>query len=247
MPTNETGHYKNITALEKMIVKATALGTAYNPVKATIKLTPLQTLLTTAKADHAAVSTSATPFNNAVNDRAFIYQNYKSYATQLLAAFKSSSDASSEKIKDLTAINRKIQGTRASVATTLPVDPNAPVPETISSSQQSYEMKSDHFNKFYDLIASEASYAPNEVDLKLPAILAYKNSLQAANTAVNTAFEAVNNARIKRDKTLYHPKTGVHAIQLLVKEYVKGTFKANSIQSKQMSGIRFTKPRIIFI
>lgn len=244
---NETGHYKNVTSLEKMIQKAISFGTAYNPSKALIKLDSLQPLFTQAKADYLAVSPANVPYNNAVNDRMSVFANYKTYSTQIVAAFKTSSDASAEKIKDLIAINRKIQGTRTPKSEETPLDPNAPAPETISASQQSYDMKFDHFSKLADLITGESSYAPNEAELKLTAILAYKALLGAANSAVVNTYEVVNNARIKRDKTLYKPGTGVYYVQDMVKEYVKGVFKANSIQYKQMAAIKFTKPRKLFI
>ena len=247
MAINETGHYKNITALDKMILKAQSFGATYNPSKVSIKIANLLTLSTQAKTDYTPVSTANIAFNNAVNDRIIIFQPFKSYSTQILAAFKTSSDANSQKIKDLVTINRKIQGSRTPKKETIPVDPNAPAPETISSSQQSYEMKYDHFVEFVDLILSEASYTPNETELKLPALQAFKASLLAANTSVATTFETVNQARIKRDKTLYNEKTGVYTIQGLVKEYVKGVYKVKSIQYKQMVAIKFTKPPKLFI
>lgn len=247
MPTNETGHYKNISGLEEMILKVTAMGTTYNPSKAAIKLSNLQTLFTNSKTDYLAVSPLITAFNNAVNDRITVFQPYKTYATKILAAFKSSSDATAQKIKDLTTINRKIQGTRATKIETAPVDPTTPAPTTISASQQSYDMKFDHFVRFVDLIASESTYLPNETELKLAAIQTFKASLLTANTNVATAYEAVNSARIKRDKTLYKDGTGLFDIQNLVKEYVKGAQGASSIQYKQMAAIKFTKPRKLFI
>ena len=247
MPTHETGHYKNVAALEEMILKITAMGTAYNPSKAAIKIASLQTLFTNAKADYLAVSPLSTAFNNAVNDRITVYQPYKSYATKILAAFKSSSDASAQKVKDLTTINRKIQGSRASKIDNVPVDPNAPAPNNISVSQQSYDMKFDNFSKLYDILTSEATYLPNETELKLPAIQTFKTSLLTANTNVAAAYESVNSARLKRDKTLYKDVTGVYDIQNLVKEYVKGVYGASSIQYKQMVAIKFTKPRKLYI
>ena len=248
MPTiNETGHYKNVTALEKIIQKVTAMGTSYNPSKTSIKLAALQTLFNNAKADYLAVSTANVPFNNAVNDRIIAFLPYKTYSTQVLAAFKSSSDANAQKIKDLTTINRKIQGARTPKKETIPVDPATPAPPTISNSQQSYDMKFDHFSKFVDLIVSETTYLPNETELKVAALQTFKTSLLAANTAVAAAYETVNLARIKRDKTLYKDITGVYAIQDLVKEYVKAAFKATSIQYKQMVAIKFTKPKKLYI
>lgn len=247
MAYNETGHFKNVTALEKMIQKIVGMGATYNPSKPSIKLPALQTLLTNAQTDYASVSPATIPFNTAVNQRILIFQPYKSYATQILAAFKTSSDADPQKIKDLITINRKIQGARAPKKDAVPVDPNAPAPENISASQQSYEMKYDHFTKFADLIASEATYLPNEIELKLPAIQTFKNKLLTANTNVANTYEAVNLARIKRDKTLYKDITGVYNIQDLVKEYVKSAFTDKSIEYKQMVAIKFKKPANLFI
>ena len=247
MPTHETGHYKNVAALEEMILKVTAMGTAYNPSKAAIKIANLQTLFTNAKTDYLAVSPASTTFNNAVNDRLTVYQPLKSYATKILAAFKSSSDASAQKVKDLVTINRKIQGSRASKIDAVPIDPSAPAPNNISVSQQSYDMKFDNFSKLVDILTSEATYLPNETELKLPAIQTFKTSLLTANTNVATAYENVNLARIKRDKTLYKAITGVYDIQNLVKEYVKGAFGASNIQYKQIAAIKFNKPRKLYI
>ena len=230
-----------------MILKAQSFGATFNPSKSSIKIANLQTLSTQAKADYTPVSTASVAYNNAVNDRIIVFQPYKTFATQILAAFKTSSDANPQKVKDLVTINRKIQGSRTPKKDTLPLDPNAPAPQTISASQQSYEMKYDHFVAFLDLIVSEATYLPNESELKIPALQAFKASLLAANNAVATAFETINQARIKRDKTLYNEKTGVYTIQGLVKEYVKGVYKANSIQYKQMVAIKFTKPTTLFI
>lgn len=247
MAYNETGHYKNITALEKMIQKIIGIGATYNPSKVAIQLANLQTLLTQAQTHHAAVFPATVPYNNAVNQRIITFQTYKPYATQILASFKTSSDADAQKIKDLTTINRKIQGARAPKNQTTPVDPNATAPETISASQQSYEMKYDHFTKFLDIILSEPTYLPNETNLKIPAITTYKNNLQTANDNVANTYEAVNLARIQRDTTLYKEPTGVYYIQDLVKEYIKGIFGATSIQYKQMVAIKFNKPKKLFI
>ncbi len=247
MAINETGHYKNITALDKMILKAQGFGATYNPSKTIIKIASLQALATQAKADYTPVSLANVAYNNAVNDRINTFQPFKTYSTQILSAFKTSSDANAQKVKDLITINRKIQGSRTPKKEITPVDPDAPAPETISSSQQSYEMKYDHFVEFLDLILSETTYLPNETELKLPALQAFKASLLAANTAVITSFETINQARIKRDKTLYNEKTGLYTIQGLVKDYVKSVYKVNSIQYKQMVAIKFTKTAKLFI
>jgi len=47
---SETGHAKNVANYEKLIADVTALGVTFNPSKANLKLTALNTQLTAAKA-----------------------------------------------------------------------------------------------------------------------------------------------------------------------------------------------------
>ena len=108
-------------------------------------------------------------------------------------------------------------------------------------------MKYDHFVKYTELILSEGSYLPNEPELEINTILTYRDSLLQANQNVSNSFEAVNQARINRDNTLYNNTTGAYTIQDLVKEYIKGAFGATSIQYRQMTAIKFNKPPRLFI
>ncbi len=93
------------------------------------------------------------------------------------------------------------------------------------------------------LVASEPSYTPNEVDLQVATLNTLAASLALANTNVIDATTNLSNARITRDTTLYAPNTGLYDIQLEVKKYVKSVFGASSQQYKQVSKIKFTKPR----
>ena len=70
-------------------------------------------------------------------------------------------DALPPKIADAKAFNKKIQGIRVKAVET-PTDPNAPVPKTISTSQQFYDQQIQHFAGLISVLQSEASYAPNE-------------------------------------------------------------------------------------
>jgi hypothetical protein len=93
------------------------------------------------------------------------------------------------------------------------------------------------------LLAAEPLYAPNENDLKITAITAMINDFKVKNTAVINATTALSNARISRNDILYKKTTGLVDIAKEVKAYVKSAFGATSSQYKQVSKLKFTRPR----
>lgn len=239
MPIIETGHAKNVANFEDFISFITSYGATYNPTKAAIKLANLNVILTQAKADLSAVTTKTIAFNNATNARATLFEPLRTLSTRLIHAFEVT-DASIEAIKDVKSINRKIQGKRAKEIQ-VPTDPTIPAPTNISASQQSYDQLIEHFNKLIELLKTETSYAPNETDLKITTLSAQLTGLKTSNSNVGSAYTAVSNARIARDKTLYKDKTGMYDIIGDVKNYVKSLFGASAPEYKQLTSIKFTK------
>ena len=113
----------------------------------------------------------------------------------------------------------------------------------VSVSRQSYDMLTENFASFVDLVSSVPSYTPNETELTTASLTAYLGELQTANTNVINAEVAYSNARISRNSVLYSENTGLVDIAFDVKKYVKAIFGATSPQYKQISGIKFTKPK----
>ena len=239
---NETGHAKNVTNFFDMITFCQGYGSNYNPSKVAITIPSLQTLHTNSEAKINGVTTQNTAFNNAVNSRIVAFKDIRPLSTRLLNALQTT-DASAEMINNAKTINRKIQGKRATpvASATTPIDPNTPAPTTISTSQQSFDQMIQHFNGIVELLMTEPSYTPNEADLKITALNTYYANLQTTNQNVSTAYTAVSNSRIARDKTLYDDNTGLYDIAQEVKKYVKSVFGATSPEYKQISGIKFTK------
>ena len=241
MPIIETGHAKNVANFEDLLSFVTGYGATYNPTKAAIKLANLTTLFTQAKTDVSNVTAKSVAFNNATNARALLFDPLRPLSTRLVNAF-SATDATTEMIKDAKTINRKLQGKRAKEVPT-PTDPAAPVPNTMSASQQSYDQLIEHFTKFIELLKTEPTYTPNETDLKTATLTTQLSALKTANTNVSNAYTAVSNARISRDKTLYKTNTGLYDIAAAVKNYVKSLYGASAPEYKQISKIKFTMPK----
>ena len=242
MPTYyETGHAKNVANFQDLIAFCTGYGATYNPTKNALKLPQLNTLFTSGQNALADVVTKNTAYNNAVNARIASFDGLRALSTRLINAFQTT-DATTEKINDAKGFNRKIQGKRASKIDT-PVDPNAPAPTTISSSHQSYDQLIQHFAGLISVLQSEPTYTPNENDLKIVTLTAKQADMTAKNTALATAYTAVSNSRINRDKVLYKETIGLVPIATDVKKYIKAVFGASSAEYRQVKSIEFTKPR----
>lgn len=244
----ETGHNKNVTNFETLIIACTGFGTPYNPSNPNITIPILTTQHIEAKASVKEVKTTETPFNSVEGQRKTIFKPLKPTSTKVLNALKGAS-APATVIADAETINRKIQGKRANntteeVPTGDPSDSEQAkqTPSDKNSvSQQSYDMQIDHFEKLIELADVEPVYNPNEEPLKIVNLIAYKTDLETINTAVKTAYIPYKTAMQTRDIKLYAPQSGLVDTAQTVKNYVKSVFGATSPQYKQISSLKFTK------
>ena len=239
--TSETGLAKNVANLQDLISFVTGYGATYNPTKNALKLPQLTALVTASQASLADVVTKNTIYNNKVNERVVAFKDLKSLSTRLINALQTT-DATSEKVADAKAFNKKMQGVRAKAIET-PTDPNAPAPNTISTSQQSYDQQIQHLAGIISVLQTEPSYAPIETDLQITTLTAKQAELTAKNNAVSTAYINASNSRIARDTTIYGTDTGLFDIASEVKKYIKSVFGATSPQFAQVKGIEFTKKK----
>lgn len=240
--TSEVGHAKNVANFHDLISFCLGYGASYDPVKASLQVSQLQALETLAQNSLASVIPLRTAYNDAVNARIQAFNGLKPLATRLINALQST-DATKEKVDDAKTFNKKIQGIRAS-GTQTPVTPDAPTPNTISSSQQSYDQTIQHFAGLISVLESEPSYTPNENDLRVTTLNDRLALLNQTNQAISSAYTLVDNSRIERNTTLYSDETGLVARATEVKKYVKSVFGATSPQYKQVSAIKIVKIKI---
>ena len=241
--TSEVGHAKNVANFQDLITYCTGYGATYNPSKPALQLASLNPLFTTAQTELDNVTTAKNAFDTVTGDRQVAFEPLKSLATKVYNSL-SVTDATDQTIADAKTINNKLQGKRAN--TTTPDTPDNGQPTTInqvSVSRQSYDSLTENFSSLIDLVSSVPSYSPNETDLSVASLNTFRDNLQTANTNVINAEVAYSNARISRDNLLYSKDTGLVDVAMDVKNYVKSIFGATSPQYKQVSGIKFTKPK----
>jgi hypothetical protein len=251
MATTETGHAKNVANFEQLISYCTAYGTTYNPTKAAIKLTAMNTLLTNAQAALATVKEKQNAYTVAVDAREILFDPLSKLVTRIIFALESS-EVTKQKITDAKSIARKIKGTRAtpkkvkesfepSTDEAQPTEKKqSDEPKQISASQLSFDNRLENFAKLINLLSSETGYAPNETELKIATLNTMLASMKTKNTAVINAITALSNARIERNKILYKENTGLYAVTLAVKAYIKSVFGQASPEYKQINSVKFT-------
>jgi len=253
---SEIGHAKNVANFEDLINRCIGFGVSYNPSLNAIKIVNMNTLRTSALASLASAVSAGTAYMNAVDNRQTIFDPLQKMGTRIISALKACG-ASDAVIKDALSINRKIQGKRAKPIKEVDInennnqnkmiDPNNPppveLPKNVSVSQLGFDSMVEHYSKLIDLLTTVIPYNPNENELKIVGLNALLTSMKSSNTAVITATTNYLTARINRDSLVYAKNTGVVEVAQDAKDYVKSVFGTKSPQYKQVSAIKFTKPK----
>lgn len=241
----ETGHARNVANFETLISFCKGYGATYNPGKAALSVANLTTLLQQAQASLEQLKTAKNMYDNATNKRAEAFKALKPLATRLVNALDAT-DAAVETVKDARGILRKMQGKRASTPDkTTATDPLQPAsPRIVSASQQSFDQQVEHFARLVVLLGSESSYTPNETDLQVANNQQRLAELRQANTSVVDSYINWSRARTERDSIFYTALSGMVAVALDVKKYVKSLYGASSPQYRQVSGLSFKSIRM---
>lgn len=242
--TSELGHNRNAINFDTLIINCTSYGTAYNPSKASLKITALQAQSTLAKNSITTINSLTPAYKNAVSARVSAFKPFDKLITRVNNALKAS-DTSQQVDESAQTIIRKLQGRRATPKKTEEQKKTASEAGIeiveISTSQMSYDSRLDNLDKLIKLLASVPQYAPNEADLKVTALTALYNDLKAKNLAVINTEVPLNNARIARNDIMYKENIGLVDIALDIKTYIKSVYGATSPQFKQISGLKFSK------
>jgi hypothetical protein len=241
--TIESGHTKNVSTFLELVGFVNGWGATYVPTKAAISAANLAALHPVCEAAVKAADDQEKVFADLVDKRMIAFDPLQSLSTRVTNAF-SVIDLPQDTVNGAIEINRKIQGKRAT-----PKKDNPPTEgeqkgkggKSISASQMSYDNNVKHFSDLTAWVALQATYNPNETDLKLAALNTYKTKIDTANKAVIAGQVPYENKMDARDALLYAPKTGMVDIALEVKKYAKSAFGASSAKYKQISGLKFTK------
>ncbi len=243
---SKAGHEANIIHFDQMLGFLLGYGTNYAPSKNAIKMPSLQLVQTNANASNTAANSAQASLSIAISSRMTGFLPLSKMGTRILNALKAT-DTTEAIDEHATSLVHKLQGRRATPKLNDEQREAAKAAGTevkeVSSSQMGFDLRLDTFDKLLKLLSGIPLYNPNEADLKLTALTALFNDLKAKNAAVLNATIALSNARIARNDVLYKPNTGLVDLAADVKAYIKSVYGATSPQYKQISGLKFSRPR----
>ncbi len=239
---NESGDLKLLANFRKLIDLVSA-DTGYKPSNIALQPTALE-------AQHAAAVTAAHDVSakiatnmTAISDREAAFADVNSFMTRVHGVAKASG-ASPEQVADLNTFKRKLISKRKAKAKPAAGDATSAEQEKQrSTAQLGYDNQVGHVRGYLGVLGTMSDYKPNEADLKLPALNAFVDDLQARNDAVSSSFVPLSQARGLRDQLLYQADNSVVNTALLAKEYVKGAFGTSSQLYKQIKGLAFKRKR----
>lgn len=238
--TSEKGLAKTLANFNSLISYCTGYGSKYVPSRKALELPQLQALHLGAKGQLTLVHTAAAASTTAINERQLVFEPLKDRAKKVVNSL-ASCGANAKIVDDAETINRKIQGTSL-VKPKKPADPQAAEnPETISTSQQSFDSVLDNFDKLAKLVAAEPMYKPNEPELAVAGLTTFIAAMEASNQAVIDSTTTISNARISRNNVLFAEPDGMVPIANAVKKYLRSVFKVSSPEYKQVSKLQFPK------
>ena len=240
--SSETGHAKNMANLESLITSIIAFGEKYNPAKESIKLGALQTLLTTTKDSFSGYYAAQSAYGKAVDDRETAFEPLSKLITRINHALKAS-DSNTKYDETVQTIIRKLQGRRASTKLTeeeqQTLTAEGKPKSQISTAQMSYDSRIENLDRLIIHLGTIPEYVPNEEELKLETLKTLYTQLKASNSAVVSAFIALDKARAHRNDILYQPLTGLVDRATDTKSYLKSLFGTTSPEYKQVSKLSF--------
>jgi hypothetical protein len=244
--TYETGCIQNVANFETLISYITAFGTDYNPSKNSLTIPELQKILSESKVSLSTVNVAFSAHSNASAARESAFEPLSKLVTRANNALKAT-DTTTQVDDSAKTIVRKLQGTRASAKLTdeekKALEAEGKEVNQISTSQMGFDDRIENFDKFITLLSSIPNYAPNEEDLKIESLSAYRDSLKAKNADVLPTEVQLSNARIARNEIQDRPLTGLVDIAFDAKVYIKSVFGATSPQYKQISKLAFVKQK----
>jgi hypothetical protein len=241
---SEKGHAKNVANLGTLNTFITGFGTGYNPSKQSITLAALNNLQEEAERSLTQVNTHFANWAVAVEAQQAMLTWLSGHLTRIVNAVENC-EVPPAVITAVRALNRKLHGSKPRKTPVAPLGESTAemAPGSFSTSRMSQDSRIENLGKLVQLLSEQPGYAPNEPDLQLPALQSLLADFKTKNEAVKTTQMMLSNARISRNKTIYHPESGLLKAAASTKKYVKSLYGAASPEFEQVSGLVFTRLR----
>jgi hypothetical protein len=228
--TKESGHAVNANNVIEKINVINRHQTEYNPSNPAIKLPSLLLTSKDVKAAVDKVASAKTAFTNATTSRKQSYVKMSKMVQQVIHLLKSS-EATPEQILQGNALYSKFKSERIKdlpdeeelKATAAAKGETAELPKNISVSQQGFINRLAHFRDIILFLKTVTGYNPNEAELKIEALEAFADSVEALNGEKSKAVDEWSKAIKGRNNVMYKEPDGAYHLAVKIMNYVAGS------------------------
>lgn len=237
--TSEVGHAKNIANLNLLNTNIIAVGAIYNPSNPKLLLTNLQNVYTSAFKQQQNVNNLVAPYSVAVDEREIIFKPLNRELTKLRKAYKATEGVTQVQLEDFMTIIRKLKGVRKTATTpsTNPDDEQA----NHSTSQMSYDQRTNNMDLLISLLQNTPNFNPNETEYQIATYQNKKDQMLLKTQAVADTFVPLNNARSLRNDIVYNSEDNLVDLANRAKDYLFTILDGSSAQYKAIAKIKFKK------
>jgi hypothetical protein len=237
--TSEKGHAKNVANANLLNTHIIELGAVYNPSNPKLLLANLQNIYTNSFSQQEAVNTLVAPYSVAVDNREMIFAPVSKRITKLRRVYKATEGVTPTQLEDFMTIARKLKGIRKINNT--PTTDSAIEQTQHSTSQMSYDQRTNNMDLLISLFQNTPNYNPNEIEYKVATLQAEKTQMLQATQSVANTFVPLNSARSTRNNTMYLSDNNLVDTFSKAKDYLFTILDSNSVQYKAISKIKFKK------
>jgi hypothetical protein len=159
--------------------------------------------------------------------------------TKLRKVYKSTDGVTQAQLEDFMTIARKLKGIRKTnnESTTNTTEEQ----NQHSTSQMSYDQRTNNYDLLISLFQNTPNYAPNETEFQVTTLQAEKAQMLQATQSVADTYIPLNNARSVRNNTMYLSQDNLVDTFNKAKDYLFTILDSSSVQYKAISKIKFKK------
>ncbi len=230
----------NLANYRTLITSCTYFGTGYNPANPDLVLAAVNAHAGDCQSALNDLRNALPVLKDKMGERVDEFKATMLLLTRVVAAHAASSTNTALK-KQVKGLVRDMRGKRAKA---LPKTADGePTEAQTSAVNTGYENRAADFASVLAALNTDTEYKTNQADLTKAALTTWLTELQDVNAAVRNAQAPVDNARTARDATFYTGPKNLVDRALLMKQEVKSTYGTKSPQYKQVSGLKFTRPK----
>lgn len=236
---SEKGHAKNIANANLLNTYIIQFGAIYNPSNPQLLLANLQAIYNNSFLHQQGVNNIVAPYTLAVDHRETIFAPVSKKVTKLRKVYKATENVTQVQLEDFMTLARKLKGVRK--VNNIPTTDANTEQNQHSTSQMSYDQRTNNFDMLISLLQNTPNYNPNETEYKIATLQAEKAQMLQATQNVANTFIPLNNARSIRNNSLYLSQDNLVDTFNKAKDYLFTILDSNSAQYKAISKIKFKK------